>query len=101
MVNQFKFGHFKLVKMTKKNWLFGCIWDNQFLLVILNKNVIWLETLENVNLWCLLFFSFLNSSVKRYFHNFQYSYIMQAGRIKILICGMFWAVYYHAGLKLV
>ena len=25
MANQFKFSHFKLVKMTKKNLLFGCI----------------------------------------------------------------------------
>ena len=26
--------------MTKKNWLFGCIWDNQFKLVALTKKII-------------------------------------------------------------
>ena len=26
--------------MTKKNWLFGCIWDNQFKLVALTKQII-------------------------------------------------------------
>jgi hypothetical protein len=26
--------------MTKKNWSFGCVWDNQFKLVILTKKVI-------------------------------------------------------------
>jgi hypothetical protein len=30
----------KLVKMTKKNWSFECVWDNQFKLVVLTKKVI-------------------------------------------------------------